>query len=543
MSFLPPAWQRRLERHPVLIPALLLAVWLAFTAGWRSLMLPDEGRYASIALTMAQNGNWGVPLLNHLPFFHKPILFYWITGGALKLFGATVWAARAASLVGAWLAGMGLYLFVRRHGNPLQAQWAGLALAVLAGMPFFFVGAQFANTDMLVAGMISATILAAAHAVLQAAQGLPHLRWVWLAYALAALGVLSKGLIGAVLPAGVLVLWLVWQQHWRGLRVLLSASGLLVFLAVGLPWFVWMEQHSPGFFHYFFIYQQFQRFTQAAFNNRHGVWFYPAVLLVLGLPWSLWLALPLRRWWCLRKSGLAVPLWQPAPMVCALSLQRLFGAWTLVIVGFFSIPASKLVGYMLPVLPPLAALLAYWLLAYAPGARLVKATLAISAMLCMLLVLAGANLPAANRKSAEMAAHAMRKTFAPNDQIVMLGSYQYDLPFYLQARQPVWVVDDWPEVAFSKRDNWQKELYESGEFNRTLRGQILIGQKSASLRLCQKLQDGQPLWLMARRTALPNNAPALQAATPFWQKPGDADFPAVWHLQGDAGRAALGCGA
>ena len=57
------------------LPALILfALWLMATLGLRPLLLPDEGRYATVALEMLQ-GNALVPTLNGLPFFHKPPLF------------------------------------------------------------------------------------------------------------------------------------------------------------------------------------------------------------------------------------------------------------------------------------------------------------------------------------------------------------------------------------------------------------------------------------------------------------------------------------
>ena len=101
MQFLSPAfWRHSLVRHPVLWPALLFAAWLLCTAAWRPLAMPDEGRYASISLEMAISGNWAVPLLNGLPFFHKPPLFYWINAAALKLFGADLLNAFPGMLFG-----------------------------------------------------------------------------------------------------------------------------------------------------------------------------------------------------------------------------------------------------------------------------------------------------------------------------------------------------------------------------------------------------------------------------------------------------------
>lgn len=476
-----------------------------------------------------------------MPFFHKPPLFYWITAVALKLFGATVLAARAASLLAAWMTGMGLYLFLRHHGSRWQIQWNNWALLILGIMPFFFVGAQFANTDMLVAGMICCTILAGAHAVLQADRGQPWRHWVWLACILAALGVLSKGLIGAVLPAGVLFWWLVWQRHWQGLLRLALPSGLAVFAAVVLPWFIWMERHYPGFFHYFFIYQQFQRFTQTGFNNQMGVWFYPVVLLVLALPWTLWLPLPLWRLWHIKHT--AQEFKQPVPMQSAPALLRLFATWVLVILLFFSIPKSKLVGYILPVLPALSALLAYRIAMRQQQCKRLACTLYGSMALCLLVLTLGTFLPVANKKSAAGAAQQMQLQFQPDDQLVMLDGYQYDLPFYLQARQPVWVVSDWPAVALSKRDNWQKELHESAAFNTRLGEKVLLTHAQLQPRLCQKLQSMEPVWLFARNHALINTLPSVASnIAPYWQQDNRAtDSTSVWRLQGKNALAALQC--
>ena len=137
---------------PVLLVALLL--WLLATAGLRPLLLPDEGRYASVALGML-HGNWMVPTLNGLPFFHKPPLWYWVDMVSMQVFGVGPFTVRMGSLVGAWIMGATLFFGLRRWHGP---EIAAVALGVLATSPFFFVGAQFANHDMLVAGLISAGI-------------------------------------------------------------------------------------------------------------------------------------------------------------------------------------------------------------------------------------------------------------------------------------------------------------------------------------------------------------------------------------------------
>ncbi|HET9646543.1 MAG TPA: glycosyltransferase family 39 protein, partial [Burkholderiaceae bacterium] len=216
---------RSLADTPAPIVALAAFAWLAALAWVRPLMLPDEGRYVGVALEMLRSGNWLVPTLDGLPFFHKPPLFYWITAVALKLCGMNWWAARLASLIGATAAMTGLFMFTRRWcGNTM----AVLCAVVLATMPFFYCAAQFANLDMAVAGTITLTVLLAAHAVLMASSGRPHASALIAAYAMAAIGVLAKGLIGVVLPGMILITWLFATRRPALLLRLVSLPGLLL---------------------------------------------------------------------------------------------------------------------------------------------------------------------------------------------------------------------------------------------------------------------------------------------------------------------------
>src|SRR5205085_6299623 len=153
--------RRLVTRDRVLLLAAF--VWLAATAWLLPLAVPDEGRYVGVAWEMLRSGDWLVPTLDGLPYFHKPPLFYWLTAAALSVTDSTLLAARIAPWIGACLAAASLFLFARRWGGPRLA--AG-ALLVLVTAPLFYFGAQFANLDMLVGGCITATTLAFAHAAL-----------------------------------------------------------------------------------------------------------------------------------------------------------------------------------------------------------------------------------------------------------------------------------------------------------------------------------------------------------------------------------------
>ena len=448
-------WTQRLDSPRWLLSAL--ALWLLATLGLRPLLLPDEGRYANVAREMlvgAAPDAWFVPTLNGLPFFHKPPLMYWLDMAAMQLFGITPFAARAAPLLGAWAMGAALYLAMRRwHG----ARIARIALAVLATSPFFFFGGQYANHDMLVAGLITLAVLCLARAVDEPPRVNP--RWLVAGWVACALAVLAKGLIGIVLPALVIGPWLLAQGRWRQTLGLLHPLGPLAFLAVAAPWFVAVQLRYPGFFDYFFVEQHFRRFAQTSFNNVRPFWFFALVVPLLTLPWSLWLPAAARRLLPLRHDPV-----QRATL-------GLYFWWGLAVLGFFSLPSSKLVGYALPALAPWCALLA-WGMALRPvqpprmpslGGRAWRASLLAAALLCAVGV-AGLTwtAPHSNRAAARVLAAQLQR--APDDRVVMVDEYLYDVPFYANLKRPVLIASTWSDPDLPRHDNWRKELFDAARF-------------------------------------------------------------------------------
>lgn len=476
---------------------ILCAVWLCISAGIRPLTLPDEGRYIGSAWEMLNSDNWLVPTLDGLPFFHKPPLFYWLTALSLKLFGVNEWAGRLASILAALMTTGALYVFIRRQVNK---EAANLTVAILVTQPFFFVGAQFANLDMLVAGMISLTILTGASAVLALERGLPHQAELTSAYVFAALGVLAKGLIGFVLPGAILCAWLVIGKRLRLVPSLLPIPLVLLFFALAAPWFWWMEKSYPGFWNYFFIYHHFQRFAETGFNNQQAFWFYLPVLMLLTLPWSPWIYRAFNRDYLQDKERFAI--------------RSLMIVWLMGILCFFSLPSSKLVGYILPALPPFAYLIADVMLVWLAAAKkrnsstasvLPGVSLVVASTACIAVVLAVTHLdPTSSRKMSVL----VLPVFQAEDQIVMLDEYQYDMPFYLRATKPSWVISDWKNPEIPKKDNWRKELYDAGQFEPVRMQQVLILPDEFAAKLCQF--SGAALWVWGKMEMI-SSYPFLKA--------------------------------
>lgn len=452
--------------RPLWLVAAIFA-WLLATAWVRPLMAPDEGRYAGVALAMLHSGDWLVPRLDGLPFFHKPPLFYWIGAAAMAVTGPVEWAARLPSVLGAGAAAAGLFLFLRRWST---VRVALLSTVVLATTPFFFLGAQFANLDMLVAGCIACTVLLSAGAALAKERDAPWRALLAGAYLFAAAGLLAKGLIGLVLPAMVIAVWCAATRRLAALKLALWLPGWAVLLAVAGPWFVAMQMKYPAFFDYFVVTQHFRRFASSGFNNEHGFWFYLPVLAGLTLPWFAWVLVPRG------KDGDARPRRS--------DVDLLMWIWLAVIVVFFSVPRSKLVGYVLPALPPLAYLIAQRVLAGRTPESLpsrVRATTLASAALCVACVAAVALYATPPDARLRLPAG---QSVAPGERVLMLDSYYYEIPFYWNLREPVLVSDDWQAAARDTRDNWRKEMSDAGRFDPARAAATLLERTQLASTLC-----------------------------------------------------------
>ena len=505
----------RATSAPWLACLLLSLLWFGATAGLRPLALPDEGRYVGVALEMLRSGDWSVPTLDGMPFFHKPPLFYWLSAASMEVFGVNAFAARVPSVIASALALTGLFSFLRRWCGTRQA-WA--TAIVLATTPLAYAASQYANLDMLVAACISGTILLAAQAILSREAGAPYRNALAAAFAVAALGVLAKGLIGAVLPTLVLIVWgLLTRRLGKILTMLLWPTGWLLFLAIVAPWFVAMQARFPDFFHYFFVVQHFERFAAGGFNNVQPFWFYPAALLALTLPWSPWLAIVLRR-----------RHWRQAD---AIGLRSLMGAWLAAITLFFSIPASKPVGYILPVLPALAFLCVDGMRAIG-AVQWPRICAAFSAVACVVvLIVLHFHPPGGSTADLGRQLQAARQADEP---VYFISYYYYDVPFYSGMEQPARIVDGWAPADLA-RDSWRRELRDAERFAPAGTPRTLMRPEELDAALC----SAPGSWLLGPLT-LPRQYKVLEGIQPL----ASAHGVGLWHIRpstAEEARQALHC--
>jgi 4-amino-4-deoxy-L-arabinose transferase-like glycosyltransferase len=181
-----------------------------------------------------------------------------------------------------------------------------------------------------------------------------------------ALAVLSKGLVGILIPGAVAVLFMLIHRDWRLPLRAQPWWTLAALLLLAAPWFVLVSERNPEFAHFFFIFQHFQRYlSRAEFDRYQPAWFFLPVLALGLLPWTTLLPAALRDGWRAARGGER-----------ASSLLLIWAAFVLL---FFSMSQSKLTPYILPLLPALSLLIGRALAAL-PAPRL-KAHLGAVAVL------------------------------------------------------------------------------------------------------------------------------------------------------------------
>lgn len=319
---------------------LVLALWLG-TLGMRDLMPSDEGRYAQMAREMAATGDWVTIRYNGLKYFEKPPFHLWMSALAFEMFGVGAWQARLwGALSGLLVIGVMMVAAARWWGRA-----AGIASGwVLLAMPLWNLGSHFNSLDIGVSAALNLALGCFLLAQHPQADARSRRRWMLAVWAAMGVAVLTKGLMGLVLPGLVLVVYTLWSRDWALWKRMQIGLGLLVFAAVTVPWFALVMARNPEFAHFFFIHEHFQRYTSTV-HQRHEPWWFFIPLMVAGfLPWSGF-------WWGLvqrvRKAPSQASVFQP---------ERLLATWVFAIFVFFSASGSKLPGYILPVMPALAVL-------------------------------------------------------------------------------------------------------------------------------------------------------------------------------------------
>ncbi len=338
--------------------ALVLLICLFGNLGTIGLVGPDEPRYAWIARTMAQTGDWITPRLYGQPWFEKPILYYWAAAAGFRLHLPAEWAARLPSALAALAAALAIGWLGRKHydGDAASLSSPDLLASLFFSTSVAAIGfSRAATPDMLFSASVTLAMASAAHVFSRGGAfgaadkygGTPtaDLLPIALFGAFLGFGVLAKGPAAIILACGAIGLWTLATKRWRLALRIAHPLAIAAFCVVALPWYVLCAIRNPDFIRIFIFQHNFERYLTPMFQHRRPFWFFLPITLLALLPWTVFL-------WPAFQEVLRV--WREKSPVHSPGL--FFGCWAVFPVLFFSFSQSKLPGYILPAVPPLALL-------------------------------------------------------------------------------------------------------------------------------------------------------------------------------------------
>jgi 4-amino-4-deoxy-L-arabinose transferase-like glycosyltransferase len=341
----------------------LVAVALACVAGIylyplalpTPLLDPDEGLHASIAQEMVESGEYLVPRFCGVPFRDKPIVFFLAEAASLRMFGATEAAVRLPGECFVLLSCATAAILAWRLFDE-EVAWYALVAALTMVLPIMLSLSPAPDV-----ALVPAINLLALCFWEQLFSTSARARWLWLAGGAVAfaLALLTKGLIGiAVFSVGAgLFVVLSKSYSWRLVGACTGVAVVGALLAA--PWFVVMEQASPGYLKYYFVDRHLLGYvTEGQYHGEAPWYYYAAPVLGGSMPWLLY-ALA-------RVGQLRFDAWSSRESRATLYLTCWFVGGLL----FLTFANSKLLTYALPLSPPVA------ILGAAAFARFFRGTLA-----------------------------------------------------------------------------------------------------------------------------------------------------------------------
>ncbi len=327
---------------------MLCVILLGFQLGKTGLIDPDEPFYALTAKEMLAQHELFTPVMFGKPQFEKPILFYWVIYGFFRTLGVSEFSAR----LGPCLAGVATVLITYFWAQVLfrRKQVAFISAVILAVSAQFVIMSRIVLTDIFLCLFVTAALFC--FSLGERNQKRRMLCWN-LVFVFSALGFLTKGPLGFLIPfAGILS-----YAYWGGQRRIFGEipwlSGCILFALIGFPWYALMTwKYGVDFLRQFFIHENLRRFFVAEHSGSDKTIFYPLVLFLGFFPWS----------------GFLIPALIHAGRKAAQSLQgrtqkQYLFLWVSFIVPFifFVAAKSKLMSYIFPVYPIVAILIGCWM--------------------------------------------------------------------------------------------------------------------------------------------------------------------------------------
>jgi 4-amino-4-deoxy-L-arabinose transferase-like glycosyltransferase len=310
----------------------------------------DEPRYAQVAREMLGRHDYVTPFLWAHPWLEKPALYYWRAMFAFREFGVHDWSARLPSATFAFILVTMIYIHIRRFRPGGQVD-AALITATCVGILGF---ARGASTDMQLAAPFVIGMLG-----WYAWYETDSKFWLFDLYFFVGAATLAKGPVAPFMALAIIFTFAGLRREWSLLRRTIWIPGVILYLAMVLPWYIEVQRRNPDFFRIFLLQHNLERFATDRYMHEHAFWYYVPIMLLALMPWTV---IAIRALWDSVRQSIAEwrarrakdhyighTRWGDA-FPEFLFLSALFP------VIFFSISRSKLPGYILPAVPPLTIL-------------------------------------------------------------------------------------------------------------------------------------------------------------------------------------------
>ncbi|WP_159438998.1 ArnT family glycosyltransferase [Maribacter ulvicola] len=376
-----------------------------------------EARYAEVARIMAETNSWITPQIDYgIPFWAKPPLSTWLSAMSFEVFGVNEFAARLPYLLLAIVLVFLTGKYAKREHLPFF-----LPGFILLTLPEFLLHAGVVSTDTTLAFSIALVMLS----FWEMFQNNAKFYWKYLVFVGFGLGFLAKGPIVVILTLPPIVIWVLLCENYKTIfKRIPWIVGIIITIAVALPWYILAEQRTPGFIDYFVVGEHFKRFFDSSWaDDKYGfpksqplgmIWIF---LLLFALPWIQVLLLKLWK----NRTSLTKNKW-----VVFLLLWLL---WTPL---FFTISKSLIHPYIMPVMVPLALLITHWWKSIKQQKALIRLSLFVPVLIIG--VYAYGSISKQLQFYSNTDKYFIEKTNTQFDNIYHLGSKSYSSQFYSKGK-------------------------------------------------------------------------------------------------------------
>ncbi len=318
-----------IKKHRLLFISILAAIALLANINDWSVTETTEARYAQISKEMVESGDYLHPTLMGIQHYHKPPLTYWVTAVGYKIFGVNVVGARFFLQMGIILQMLIVYGIARLLLK--DDRQAFLSAVLYFSLPGIYMSSRALTTDVYLTTFVLISALSWLKFAIQHKKA-----YLLLFYFSMGLGFFTKGPVVFIFP-----LFIILGTYIGGLKpkksIIHHITGVIIMLAIGLSWFIYLYIQDARFFDYFVIRHTVERLTADVFSRNEPWWYYLAIVPALSFPWLFVLSVRIFQLKHFKMTnGIIILMWIIPPLF------------------FFSLSQSKLLLYVLPVYAAIA---------------------------------------------------------------------------------------------------------------------------------------------------------------------------------------------